>query len=176
MIILCDVDEVLLNLMPVWLGEYNKSFGDDLLPEAITDWDLSKFVLPECGQKIFEYIKSPYIFEKAGVVEGSISGIKKLKNAGHRVVYATINNPSNVKYRWLEEKGFLDNSKDLIVAEDKSLIMSDFMIDDNPENIENCYGVGILFDQPHNRKFKWSLRAKNWQEVVDIIEGCGGVS
>ncbi len=171
MIIACDIDQVVLNLIEVWLQKYNSDFGDDLIPEAITDWDLSKFVDTGCGQAIFDYIDHPEVFEESKPIYGAIHAISYLKSQGHRIIYVTINNPENVKDRWLKRYGFMENSEDLYVCKDKSLIMSDFLIDDNPRNIENCYGIGILFTQPHNKKVDWSPRANSWQEVLDIIEG-----
>lgn len=174
MIIACDVDEVVLNLIEKWLSKYNYDFNDNLKPEDIKDWNVSKYVVPKCGETIFDYIKEPKVFEESKPIYGAAHAISYLKSQGHRIIYVTINNPDNVKDRWLKKYGFMDSSEDLFVCEDKSLIASDFLIDDNPENVKNCYGVGILFTQPHNKDFDWHPRANSWVEVIGIIEGWSG--
>ena len=54
-----DIDGVLADLHTAWLDEYNKDFDDNLTISYITQWEMDKFVKPECGKKIFNYLKRP---------------------------------------------------------------------------------------------------------------------
>lgn len=51
-----DVDDVCLDLNSVWLEDYNQVYNDNLKTEDITDWIITKFVKPECGNKIFDLL------------------------------------------------------------------------------------------------------------------------
>jgi 5'(3')-deoxyribonucleotidase len=171
MIIGIDVDETVLALIPSWLKKYNFDFGDDLRPNEITDWDLSQFVTKECGQSIFDYIKTPDVFKKAKPIYGAIHAISYLKSLEHRIIFITVNNPDNVKNWWLKNYGFMENDNDLVISLDKSLIKCDFLVDDHIDNLLNIDGIGILFTQPHNKNIDWYPRANSWEEVISIIEG-----
>lgn len=169
MIIGCDVDDVLLNLMESWLRIYNRDFKDNLKKEKITDWDISKFVKPEAKQKIYQYISEPQVFSVAQPIEGALESINILKSKGHRIIYITANSPLGIKEQWLKGYGFLDKMEDFYLAYDKSLILCDYLIDDRYENVQTAHGKGILVNRPWNKKHDWKLRANNWKEILDIL-------
>jgi 5'(3')-deoxyribonucleotidase len=173
MIIGVDVDQTILDLTPSWISLYNRDFSDDLKVEDITRWKISDFVVNEAKDAIYDYIKFPEVFEMSKPIDGAIHAISYLKSLGHRIVYVTINNPDNVKNRWLKKYGFMEHSSDLVIAEDKSLINLNFLVDDKPENVQETCGVGILFSRLHNQNFEWYPRASTWVEVIGIIEGWG---
>ena len=166
-----DIDDTILSLIDRWCEAYNKDFDDNLKPSDITDWSFDQFVKPEAKDNIYDYIYSPEIFEYARPIEGALESINYLKNQGHRIIYISANNPCNVKERWLIKNGFAEDETSLICAYNKSLISVDFLVDDKFQNVRDTQGIGILFNQPHNFKYEWDLRANNWDEVVDIIEG-----
>lgn len=56
----------------------------------------------------------------------------------------------------------------------KAHVPCSIFIDDSPEVIKAVVAagkVGIVFDQPWNARFKFEHRAKNWDEVIEIVEG-----
>ena len=170
-IIACDIDDVILNLMSSWLHIYNKEFNHDLKPEDITDWDVSSFVKPEAKQKIYEYIDNKEVFHNANPVKGALSGIRKLKEWGFRIIYVTANNPFNVKQEWLNRNGFMNENIDFVQAYDKSLIHANYLLDDKLENCVNFkYGQPWLFSKPWNLKYNFSNRINGWDEFINIIE------
>jgi 5'(3')-deoxyribonucleotidase len=64
--------------------------------------------------------------------------------------------------------------KDVIIAEQKGLIIGDVMIDDAPHNLRDFTGKKILFNQPHNRSFNAAdseiQRVDGWGEIYEIIK------
>ena len=63
--------------------------------------------------------------------------------------------------------------RDLCFVGAKRDVGADAYVDDGPHNIENLRAAGrtaIIFDQPYNRDLD-GLRAKNWDEVEEIIYG-----
>ena len=165
-----DVDDVTLSLIPNWLSLYNSEFNDNLTPEDITDWDISKFVKPEAKQKIYQYIAEPEVFRTAKPVEGALQSVQYLKSKGFRVIYVSASNPDGSKEAWLKEHGFLEDKKDFVQAYDKGLIHCDFLVDDKCENVVDARGLGILFTRPWNQFKNWAFRANNWKDALDIID------
>jgi 5'(3')-deoxyribonucleotidase len=171
-IAIVDVDDVCALLGDTWLKRYNEDWDDTLTIEQLTDWDISKFVKPECGQHIFDYLNFPEIYNSVKPREGSIEGVHALRKIGYRVVFAT-STPEPVrgkKLRWLEHWGYEPNRRDYVEIEDKSLLLADFLIDDRWENISTFDGMGVLFTRPWNATRAWPFRAKNWDDVVQMAQ------
>lgn len=166
-----DIDDTILNLLDPWISAYNKDYNSNLKREEVVDWNFDKFVKEEAKFTIYDYINTPEIFENAEPIQYALEVINYLKSLGHRTVFITANNPNNIKQWWLQENGFWSGDENFILAYDKSLITTDFLIDDKFENIRDCQGIGILFNQYHNQKYDWNLRVNDWKEVIDIIEG-----
>ena len=74
-----------------------------------------------------------------------------------------------IKYKILRNAGLIIDDKDYIEAKDKSLIASDWMIDDKPENVQTAFGRGILFRRPHNLQFQWADSVNNWNETMNFF-------
>jgi 5'-nucleotidase len=177
MLIGIDVDDTVLRLVGengicgTWLSLYNTEFNDNLKPEDITDWDISLFVKPEARQAIYDYLNYPDIFYAAEPVEGALEAINYLKNLGHRIVYITVTNLENVKSNWLIEHKFMENMTNFACLYDKSLILCDFLLDDNFTNVQNFKGQGVLLTRSWNKKFVPKVRCDTWKDFVKLIEG-----
>lgn len=124
------------------------------------------------------------LFRYGHCVRGSIVGLKALIAAGHSLVAVTHRPSSAVPdtLAWLAynqvpwaEVHILSN------GEPKSSIAADILIDDKTENVrEWTMGRGrkaILYDRPWNKKWNgfYIDRAKNWKEVVGLVESIGGL-
>ena len=172
MIIGVDCDDVVISLVPTWLEFYNKDYDDNLTQDKITDWDVSLFVKPECGKKIFNYVHDLdklNIYDHCPEVDRALWGINTLRKFGHRVVFISAGNFFNSKENWLMEHGFLDKREDFIQAFDKSLVAVDYLIDDGFHNISNLSkgAKGILFNRPWNAKHEFNgYRFDDWAEIV----------
>jgi len=171
-----DYDMVASDTMTSWLNLYNWDYSDNLRPEQITSWGIQDFVKKEAREAILEYVNHPEVFENAKPIYGAINGISYLKSQGYNIIFISVNNSENVKEKWLKKYGFIENDNQLFITKNKAEIPCDFLIDDNIENLLNIDGVGILYTQPHNKNIDWLPRANNWEEVIGIIEGWGGVS
>ena len=54
-----DVDDVCADLLTEWLYRYNLEYEDNLTVADVDRWDLSEQVKPECGKKIYNYLRDP---------------------------------------------------------------------------------------------------------------------
>ena len=79
-ILALDIDSVLADLMPVWVERYNIDYNDNLTVKKIKDWDMSRFVKPECGKKIFDYLNDPNLYDYVNPIENAWEGVNALKN------------------------------------------------------------------------------------------------
>jgi 5'-nucleotidase len=177
MLIYVDVDGVVVDLMSEWLKVYNKDYNDNVTPDMLNNgWDMPQYVKSECGSKIYEYLHHPYLYDYALPIERALYGVQKLREMGHRVVFAT-STPQGVegrKLQWLIDNHFIEPKdhvfKDYIEISDKSLLCGDILIDDGLHNVSGFKGLGILFDAPHTQKEDWPIRIKGWENVINYLE------
>lgn len=176
--IFVDVDGVCADLITPWLAWYNETWDDSLKPEDITEWRLEPFVKKECGKQIEEFLLKDFIYNSVKPIPGALEGIRMLREKGHRVIFATSETigMGGRKLSWLIDNYFLDQDigqryfDDYIEVHDKGLLAGHVLIDDNPDNIMAFKGIDLLFDQPWNRNFRWTWRAKGWKTVARKID------
>jgi 5'(3')-deoxyribonucleotidase len=165
-----DIDGTIADLEQNWLAWYNRDYNDNI--KFFTEWDTHKLVKPECGLKMYDYLKDPRLYDDVKPIAGAIAVIKKLKGTGYRIVYPTCSPIESFgrKYQWLLDYGFITTIKDYIELNDKSLIRADILVDDRPKNLDDFTGKKILFAQRWNESEKDNpayLHANNWNEVLD---------
>lgn len=173
-VVLCDVDEVVADLNAEWLRRYNAKYGDSLTPEDITDWDLSNVVKPECGRKIFNFLRMPNLYRHVEPIPGAKEGVETLRRDGYRVVFVTscVVGSMDQKVRWLLGHGFINgvhSPRDLVITKDKAMVRGDILIDDGLHNVQAYPGPTILMDRPYNRNVNHPMRAKDWNDVVRLV-------
>lgn len=167
-ILALDIDSVLADLMPVWVERYNIDYNDNLTVKKIKDWDMSRFVKPECGKKIFDYLNDPNLYDYVNPIENAWEGVNALKKYFDRVIYVTAFHPMQgaKKFWWLNKFGFEVTTSDYIECTDKSLIKASYLIDDNSKNIKEFSGKGIIYSQPWNYGIL-GMRIKSWTEYLN---------
>lgn len=178
MIIAVDVDDTIAQSIKQWLTFYRADHNHELYQEHITDWDISQFVVPECGRDIYKYLSRADYYNDIEPIDGAWEGVEALREAGHRVVFATSTSAydNGRKFEWLQYRGFLDGSReseqDYLEVRDKGLIRADVLVDDYTGNLKRFKGFRILFDRPHNREtmnyYEW--RASSWDSVITAVE------
>lgn len=171
MIIACDVDGVVADLHIEWLRRINTQEGLNLLTADITSWQtLEPWV---------SYLYDNDLYDQVPLVEQAAETIMLLREAGHRVFFATscVRNMVEQKIDWLKRHRLISRSdkfnKEFVSVSDKSLIRADLLIDDALHNLEAFTGPWkIVFDQPWNRRGvqKDYYRAFGWDDVQLIIE------
>lgn len=169
-IIALDIDDVVLNLMPQWIKRYNLDYNDKLSTKDITDWSTHLFVKPECGKKIYDYIRKPEVFLESKPIEGALDGVKWLREKGFRVIFVTASNINGSKETWLKKNGFWETENDFYQAYDKSLIRANALLDDKIDNVVNFkHGQSYLFTQPWNKAFNYKNRINSWGDFLKEI-------
>ena len=176
--VLCDVDDVVAQLVPAWLARYNRDYGDCVTRDDLKSWTITDWISAECGEKIYDYLRDPMLYEDVAPVSGARAGVEMLRRWGHRVVFVTsASGPGmGAKLAWLVRHGFLPDHTyvhpDFVAAHDKALIRGDVLIDDRPENIAKYVKTGahgIVMDAPWNQ-LAVGLRARHWRDVLAHID------
>jgi len=172
--ILVDVDCVVADLMPTWLGLYNAEYTDNLSVSQIIRWGMEEFVKPECGKKIYDYLRFHNLYDDVKPIDGAITSVHWLRRHGYDIRFVTSGvHPG--KAEWLGQHGLLIGefplySPDFVVSHDKSIIHADIMIDDNIKNCNEFSGLSILFGQPWNvDNTTRHFRADDWADVIQFL-------
>ncbi len=177
--VLVDVDDVTADLVPAWLHRYNQDYGAKLMPHHLRSWNMQDWVTPDCGEKIYDYLLDPTLYDEVQPVPGAILGIRSLRDMGHRVVFVTsASGPGmNAKLQWLIRHKLLPDHghvhNDYVCAHDKGLIRGDVLVDDRAATVEAFSGRKILFHRPWNADVVTdhigASRVTNWDQIVDLM-------
>lgn len=164
-----DVDDVIANLVPRWLEYYNFDHDDNLKEEDIKSWAISRYT--KIGDKIYDYLKLPSLYDDIIPIAGSIFGVSQLRKMGFNIVFVTAATPeqSGRKYKWLCDYGMIKHRKEYVEALDKSIIKTDYLIDDNPEHVINASGQGVIFTKEWNKMLMGYPRMNSWEDVVEYF-------
>jgi 5'-nucleotidase len=197
MIIACDGDGIVCNLHEPWYARYNRDYDDNLTMERVVSWDVHKYVKPECGKKIYDYLRDPNLYDDVLPIAGALEGITQIRAMGHQVFFVTACEYGMVdqKARWFERHGFSEQfqggrslPKDFVPIQDKTLLDARMLIDDGAHNVrawvEQKQRLAILLDYPHNRSLDdevpsafWSRarRVRDWPGIVRYVENWGAL-
>lgn len=178
-----DVDDVLLDLVPTWLEEYNEEYDDNLAKHDITSWDFFKFVKPECAKRIYGFLR-PEMYQKIEPIAGAAEFVQDIRDRGHTPRYITACGDNKLlskvfgmaKWDCLIRHGIAQDGELLLPGKDKSRAPVDMLVDDRTHNVtEFRNGMGVLFAQPWNEwantdEFPWVERADSFTEALALID------
>src|SRR5258708_21781120 len=90
--IICDVDEILADLLNGWLGVYNKQYDKYITKNAIQGWGIENYVAPEHrGNKdlIYNCLDTPNLFRDLDPLPVALEALTRLHNKGHEILIVT---------------------------------------------------------------------------------------
>jgi 5'-nucleotidase len=171
-VVLIDMDNTIADLEKAVCQEFKKQYPNEVWPER-TDF--------EFDQKIEGLTRSiitqEHFFENLEPIEGALTAIVEMHNAGFHVVFCT--SPLKEykycvpeKFKWIEKHLGAFWLSRIIIIKDKTLAHGKYLIDDKP-NPENGTIVPswqhVLFEQPYNNKLN-KPRISKWSEWKSIIK------
>lgn len=74
------------------------------------------------------------------------------------------------KKQWLEEYFPFVSWKNIVFCGDKSIVKTDYLIDDHLKNLDHFTGVSLMFAASHNIYHNHHKRFNNWEEILDYFE------
>ncbi len=115
------------------------------------------------------YVHTPGFFRSLPLINGSVSAIKTLiQDFDVYIVSAAMEFPLSLfeKKQWLEEHFPFISWKHIVFCGDKSIIKTDYMIDDHIKNLDYFSGIPLLFSASHNVHVTHHHRLNNWDEIL----------
>lgn len=104
------------------------------------------------------------------MIPGSQDVLKNL-SARFEIFIATqamvVPNSLGPKYRWLQRHFPFIPPTHYVFCGNKSILRADYLIDDQPRNLQRFEGQGLLYTAPHNLTAAGFVRVDNWQQVAE---------
>ena len=169
-----DMDEVIADAFGKHLRHYNQRAGANLTPELVAEKGLGAVIPAERRADFNAIPHTDGFFADIELVAGSREALLELsRNHDIFITSAAMEVPGSFadKFLWLERHfPFIPPSR-IVFSGDKNIINADVLIDDRSRHFKGFRGTGILFTAPHNVNEAADLRANNWNDVLEILEG-----
>lgn len=176
MIILCDIDNTILNTEQAVVDTYNEIYKKNITLDDVTSWDYFK---DKVTRDFFLHLSKPNTWlNEVQPIQSVCDMVKELNSCPNcfTVYLVTATNPLNPALR---EKLLLAQSvtgidrHHIITCNDKHLLYGDIMIDDYVKNIDDTpCPLAYLVDRPWNRD-SYSSAWKRIPEFIvqDLVDG-----
>jgi 5'(3')-deoxyribonucleotidase len=169
-----DMDEVMADAVAEHLLRYNRDYDEQITVADLEGKWLWDIVASERHGALEAYLRSEDFFEHLAVMPESQRVIRRLQQSFEVfIATAAMEIPSSFaqKYRWLEKHFPFIPPSHIVYCGDKGILRADYLIDDNPRQLQRFQGTGILYSSPHNAKVKGFKRVKDWLEVESLFLG-----
>ncbi|RBW67677.1 5' nucleotidase, NT5C type [Bacillus taeanensis] len=167
-----DMDSVICDLMSDWHKRYNSDYDDDLSFEKLKCWNSEKYVKPECGMKIYDYLNEPGLFLHLNPLPNALEVLERLHHKYDLlIVTSSVSTAFREKERWIEKHLPFIGKRNLIFSHRKNMICGDLLFDDAPHNLREFSATGrlaVAMDYPYNREVDVP-RVKNWLEFESAL-------
>ena len=167
-----DMDEVMADTLAEHLRRYNQAFDESVTPDDLAGKGLWEIAPADRQTHLRAILDAEDFFEDLDLMPGSQEVLKDLSSR-FEIFIATqamvVPNSLGPKFRWLQRHfGFIPPTH-YVFCGTKSILRADFLIDDQPRNLQHFEGEGLLFTAPHNLSIKGFKRVDNWQQVAEFF-------
>ncbi|REA61342.1 5'(3')-deoxyribonucleotidase [Dyadobacter luteus] len=165
-----DMDNVIVDIETNWINIYEQEFGVKIdRNEMLGKPEDMAFPDPVAARNL---LYKPGFFRYAPIMPGAVEALTELnKNFEIYIVSAAMEFPNSLaeKYDWLAEHFPFISWRNIIFCGDKSVVVTDFLIDDHLKNLDFCKGTPILFTAAHNVNITKHHRVNNWVEALQFL-------
>jgi len=162
------MDEVMADTVAEHIRRYNADHGTEL-----TKYDMDGKWLWQCVPEthhsaLNDYLDEPEFFRHLPVMPDSQRVLERLsKDNEIFIATAAMEVPKSfaAKFAWIEDHFPFIRPSHIVFCGDKSILSADFLIDDNPRQLNVFRGKGLLFYSPHNKYAKGWTRVEDWKAV-----------
>jgi len=175
-----DMDEVIADALGEHLLRYNRDFRTNVTPTDLHGRWLWDFVPPERLHVLEQYMLSDDFFSVLGVMPEAQRVLENLQ-ARYDIFIATaameVPTSFSAKFNWLAQHFPFIPSSRIVFCGDKSILRADYLIDDNPRQLQrfennpsgDATREGILFTSPANINVTGYRRVNNWLDVEKMF-------
>lgn len=165
-----DMDGVIADTVSHFIKWYERDYGVRVGLDAFEGKPEAEG-LP--GNTVRKYVVTPGFFRSVPVMEGAKEAVLELsENFDVYIVSAAMEFPQSLieKYEWLQEHFSFISWKNIILCGDKSIIGTDYMIDDHVRNLDTFKGTTLMFTAGHNVGVSHHRRVNNWKEIIEFLK------
>lgn len=167
-----DMDDVLADTHGKLIDFALNEFESIHVADDFRQHPLRELLHPKQMSKVFEYVQRSGFFQDIPVMQDAISTVQELSQY-YEIFVATaameFPNSFREKYDWLATHFPFIPWSNLVFCGNKSIIASDYLIDDHVKNMLSFTGKGILYSAPHNLKETAWPRVANWHEIGEMF-------
>ena len=166
-----DMDGVLADVELQTLAFYERDYGIKYTREHLMGRAEEDF-FPEKGI-VRKYVYEPGFFLTLPLIEGAVEAVKTLmEDFDVFIVSAAVEFPLslNEKLQWLGTHFPFITWHNIVFCGDKSIINTDYMIDDHIKNLDKFKGKTYMFHAYHNVNYTHHTRINNWPQVVALLK------
>ena len=119
-----------------------------------------------------DYFQQETFFATIPVMPGSAAVIKALSERYEVfITTAAMDVPCSFtpKFEWLQRHFPFIPTSNIVFCGDKSIILADYLIDDNLRQLSKFHGEGIVYTAPHNVNETRFRRVNNWEDVRTLF-------
>lgn len=167
-----DMDDVLANTHEKLVSVVLNDFNTTLTHKQLNNNALKDLLHPKQLTKLNRIMNSPGFFSDIEVKENAIETVYALSKY-YEIFIATacmeFPNSFREKFDWLKKHFEFIPWTNIVFCGYKSIINSDYLIDDHIRNLAAFKGQGILFTAPHNLRNSTYKRVSSWAEVSELF-------
>lgn len=165
------MDGVIADIELQVLNWYERDYGIKYEREYLMGRQADEF-FPERGI-VSQMVRTATFFETLPVMEGAVEAVKTLmEDFEVYIVSAAMEFPLslNEKLTWLGVHFPFITWHNIIFCGNKSIINTDYMIDDHIKNLDHFKGKTLMFHAYHNTTYTHHTRVNNWTEIVTLLK------
>jgi 5'-nucleotidase len=167
-----DMDDVMADTHEKLVSIVLNDFDTTLSTKDFDTKSLRELLHPKQITRLNRIMHEPGFFADIKVKKDAKETIYKLSGF-YEIYVATaameFPNSFNDKFSWLKKNFDFIPWSNIVFCGHKSIIHSDYLIDDHVRNLNAFKGEGILFTATHNLKEKSFRRVSNWQEISELF-------
>lgn len=166
-----DMDGVLADTETHFIQYYEAESGEKVERHTLLGVPESQ-AFPD-KTAVNRFVHTPGFFRTLPLIPGGVYAIKTLMEYFDVfIVSAAMEFPLSLyeKKLWLEEYFPFVSWKNIVFCGDKSIIKTDYLIDDHLKNLDNFSGIPLMFTASHNVYSRQYHRLNNWEEILKYFE------
>ncbi|HZP05644.1 MAG TPA: 5'-3'-deoxyribonucleotidase [Terracidiphilus sp.] len=168
-----DMDEVMADTLAEHLRRYNQAFDEDVTIEDLAGKGLWEVAPMDRQQQLRAFLDAEDFFEDLPLMP-DVQHVLKNLSARFEIFIATqamvVPNSFGPKYRWLQRHFSFVPPTHYVFCGDKSILRAEYLIDDQPRNLQRFQGQGLLYTAPHNLAVTGFFRVNNWLEIAQYFK------
>jgi 5'(3')-deoxyribonucleotidase len=170
------MDEVMADTAAEHIRRYNADFGAAIRKEQLQGMWLREAVPEAHWDALHKYMQEPDFFRDLPVMPESQRVLERLSQ-DHEVFIASaameVPKSFAAKFAWMEQHFSFIRPSHMVYCGDKSILLADYLIDDNPRQLRLFRGEGLLFSAPHNHGVTQWQRVDDWLAVEAFFYPAG---